>query len=214
MSLAVTIDLRDEARPHFRRVVQNLERGDVRRVMGRAIATTLRKHFTRRDEAGNRLGGQRTHFWGQVRRSVQQPQLIGGDGVQVAINHVAFAQKVFGGDIAPVDAEWLTVPARSEAHGHRAREFNDLHAVFFSASLGALVQNDQTSLGGRVDGSITPTRRKQGGEIGGLVFYWLVEHVHQEPDPEALPPETELRDAALQAGADYLQTLDERGGRN
>lgn len=216
MSLATTITFDDPRKyPPLLRLAAYIKDPNTRKVMGRGVATELRKHFSRLDEQRpNKLGGKRTHFWGQVRRSVQQPELVGGDGLKIAINHVAAAQKYFGGDIEPVDADWLTLPARAESYAHRAREFDDLHFVLFRSSLAALVQNEQTSLGGRVHGSVTEKGRTKGETTGGGIFYWLVKHVHQDPDETVLQPETSggvtLQQAALTAGEEYVHTLVQR----
>ncbi|MCX6952917.1 MAG: hypothetical protein NTV51_12245, partial [Verrucomicrobia bacterium] len=175
----MTIAVEGDARPEFARVIDNLRRPDLRKVMGRALATKLRTHFTELDRTRpNQIGGKRTHFWGDVRRSVQQPQLIGGDGILVAINHVGAAQRYFGGDIEPVNGDWLTIPARAEAYGKRAREFDDLHFVFFRRGLAALVQNESTTI------ELNQNRKKDRGigpiapeTTGGGIFYWLVTHV-------------------------------------
>jgi hypothetical protein len=67
--------------------------------LGRRAANDLRKHFAARDAAkGNKLGGRRTHFWLEVRDSVQQPALEAG-GVTVLIGHPAIAAKVHGATI-------------------------------------------------------------------------------------------------------------------
>lgn len=204
MSFAFTIGVEGDARPQFARVIDNLRRPDLRKVMGRAIATKLRTHFSERDKTKpNKFGGKRTHFWGQVRRSIQQPELIGGDGIKIAINHVGAAQRFFGGDIEPVNRDWLTIPARAEAYGKRAREFDDLHFVFFRTGLAALVQNEQTKLGGG--------KKKKNETLGGGILFWLVKHVHQDPDPTVLPREDELRDAAFESGDKYLTALAQRG---
>jgi hypothetical protein len=173
-----------------------------RKVMGRGVANTLRKHFSKLDrQRPNRLGGTRTHFYGQVRRSVQQPVLLGGDGVKVSIPHVGIAQRYFGGKIEPVNVDWLTIPARSEAYGKRAREFNDLDFVLFRPDLAALVQRDQTDVG-------------SGEESGGGVFFWLKKEVEQQPDPTVLPTDAELQTAAVTAGEKYIRTAQERAQEN
>lgn len=211
MAVAVAVSYPDPSRfPPLLRLSAGVQRPDVRRVMGRAIATKLRQHFTKLDgERSNKLGGKRTHFYGNARRAVQQPELFGGDGVKVAINHVGIAQRYFGGEIKPGPGkEWLTIPARAETHGRRAGEFDDLHFERYRSDLAALVQNAQTRLGGRVDGSVT--ERGATGETGGGIFYWLVKEVYQKEDPTVLPPEEELQDAGLNAGEDYVKTLIER----
>lgn len=202
MSLAFTLSLeRDDATPHLMRLGQAVLRPDVRIAMGRAIATRLRAHFSQLDSGrANGMGGKRTHFYEQARDAVQQPELVGGDGVKVAINHVGIAQRYFGGDIEPVNGNWLAIPARAEAYGHRATEFSDLHFVLFRSTLAGLVQTEGDTGRKSID---------RDGEGGGI-FYWLVKRVHQEPDPDVLPGDDELRDEAAFAGEDRLQTLNER----
>ena len=214
MGLALTLDIEDLASAPLLRLGQAVQRPDVRKVMGRAIVEALRAHFAERDEQStNRFGAPSSHFWSQVKRSVQQPELVGGDGVKVAINHVGIGLKIFGGEVEPVNKQWLTIPARAEAYNHRAPEFNDLHFVFFRSGLAALVQNEQTSLGGRVHGSVTEKGRRKRETTGGGIFYWLVKHAHYDPDPEALPADSALEGAAVTEGEAYLQTeLARQGG--
>ncbi|MBI4027887.1 MAG: hypothetical protein HY360_23080 [Verrucomicrobia bacterium] len=168
----------------------NMER--VRSVGGRALVNTLRAHFFRLDrERANQLGGKRTHFYGQVARSVQDPRLD-GDTINVSINHIGIAQRYFGGEITPKKAKYLTIPARAEAYGKRAREFDDLQILFGRGGPVALVQREQLE--------ITLGRKRKKGDrkveteeiVGGGIFYWLVKSVTQKPDPTILPPENEL----------------------
>jgi hypothetical protein len=210
MSFTVNVEIKDEAFPALVRLVKNARRPAVRKVMGRAIATAVQDNFRKLDEErANKLGGQRTHFYGTAAKSVQQPELYGGDGIRVTITQIGIAQRYFGGDIVPVDKKWLTIPARAETYGHVATEFNDLHFVYFGAALAALVQNDQTRLSSkRVRGSVTEQAPK--GEAGSQVFYWLVKHVHQEADLTVLPTDNELQTAAVYAGEEYIQRILER----
>ncbi|MBI5768760.1 MAG: hypothetical protein HZA93_13260 [Verrucomicrobia bacterium] len=195
MALSVLIEFDDPRKyPPLLRLSNGVQRPDIRRVMGRAIAGALRRYFTKLDrERPNQLGGTRTHFWGQVRRSVQQPELVGGDGVKVAINHVGIAQRYFGGDIEASPGKKLTIPVNPEAYGHRAREFTDLHPIWFEDGSGVLVRDHTESP----------------GDIGE-VFYRLVKRVHQDGDETVLPPEDGkdgLEAIALNAGEEHLQTL-------
>lgn len=219
MSVAITIGIQDDASTPLLRLGNAIQRGAVRMVMGRAVVRQLKAHFGKLDdERPNKLGGKRTKFYEQVGKSVQQPELIGGDGVKIAINQVGFAQRLFGGDITVGEngtKEWFTVPARAEAYGHRARQFNDLHFVFFREGLAALVQNEQTTLGRKKkDGT------RSGKTTGGGIFYWLVKSIHQEPDPTVLPPEEgaavdgerSMGETAAHAGEEYLTTLRDREG--
>lgn len=192
MALATVVSFDDPRTfPPLLRLADGIKRPDVRRVMGRAIGTTLRKHYTKLDrERPNQLGGKRTHFWGQVRRSVQQPMLVGGDGVRVDTNHVGAAQRYFGGDIEAKPGKKLTIPVHPEAHGKRAREFDDLDPIYFDNGDGILVRPNDESPNGI-----------------GEVYYLLRQRVHQEEDPTVLPTEEELQQAAFTAGDEHIRTL-------
>lgn len=194
MSVSIDVKFDDKATPPLMRLSQAVQRPDVRKVMGRAIATDLRKKFSEFDSTkANKLGGKRTHFWAQARRGVQQPQLVGGDGVVVAINQVGVAQRYFGGEIRPVVAKFLTIPVNPAAYGHRAREFSDLEPIFFPTGDGILVK-----------------KGTEGTKGIGTVYYRLVKSVYQDADPEVIPTDEELQTVAYDAGENYMRTLIER----
>lgn len=181
--------------PPLLRLSEGVKRPDVRKVMGRAIGNALRRHFTTLDqERPNQLGGRRTHFYGQARRGVQQPELVGGDGVKVEIDKLGIAQRYFGGTIEREDGGLLTIPVNPAAYGHRAREF-DLTPIYFGDGSGILVDD---------------TNPESRGGIGE-VFYRLVRSVHQDPDPSVLPSDEALSQVALEAGEDYIGILIDRG---
>lgn len=172
-------------------------------VAGRGVAEKLRGHFATLDQTRpNKLGGKRTYFWGQVRRSVQNP-VVTPPSASVSINHLGIAQRLFGGVIRPVRAKFLAIPARPEAYGKGPREFRDLHFQPTRRG-GALVENlrsDVTFGRKKKDGTRTVTNR---GERGGLVMFWLVKQVVQRPDPTVLPPPAELETAARVPMESYL----------
>lgn len=174
----------------------------VAKVGGRAGANKLREYFFSLDKSrANQLGGARTHFYSQVARSVQQPQLS-DDGAKISINHIGAAQRYFGGVIEAKNSKYLTIPARKEAYGKRAREFNDLEVLWGKRGPIALVQRQQTQITKGQRGK-KDTHQK----VGSLVLFWLVRRVVQKADPTVLPPEDELEDAVAQGIRDYLGTL-------
>jgi hypothetical protein len=166
---------------------------DVRMVMGDAVRNVLRDHFTalahdaEHHKTARGFGVSPTGVYEEARAQTQEPQLESG-GVSVSINQVAIAQRLFGGDIEPVNAKFLAIPARSEAYGKRPREFENLRFILFPSGAGALVE-------------------KGGGKkanLEGLVYFWLVKHVHQEPDPSVLPEESAMLDAAMANAQSYI----------
>lgn len=159
-------------------------------VSGRAVADLLKKWYRRLDrEEPNKLGGPRKHFWREVADAVQKPVVAGDTTVTVAISHPVIAQKIFGGTIRAKRASLLTIPQTPEAYGRTAATYEaetGLKLVF-------LRQNDHAILASRAQGQ------------GLTVQYVLVPSVHQEPDPNALPPEQQLEQAALEAADKALQ---------
>jgi len=197
MSIATVIQFPDVKRfPPLLALTNGVQRPEIRKVMGRAVATLLRRHFTKLDkQRANKLGGKRTHFYGQARRSVQQPELVAGDGVKVAINHVGIAQRFFGGLIRARPGSKLTIPVHPAAYGKRAREFSDLDAIYFDDGDGILARPNAESPNGI-----------------GEVYYRLLSEVDQKEDPAVLPTEEEQLEAALGAGEQHVRTLIGRQG--
>jgi len=207
MALSLELEINDKASPAVATIRDELDRPDVKRVMGRAVAGVLKDYFfklandSQHHKTADTLGASRTGFYERAAQAVQQPEIV-NDGFKVAINHVGIAQRLFGGSIEPVNAKFLTIPARTEAYGKRAHEFDNLRLILFPSGAGALVAKK----GG------TTVRGARGGkstikESGGLVFYWLVKQVTQLPDPSVLPTEEEMLDPAIENARDYIERL-------
>jgi hypothetical protein len=70
---------------------------------------------------------------------------------------------------------------------------------------GALVTNLQTGL------KRTKTGFKSAGQSGGVVMFWLVKSVSQEPDPKVMIGEEALTAAVTKAMTEHLATRLETG---
>jgi hypothetical protein len=204
-TLRITTDELKDAGRLVEKVGAAAQSGDVRLVMGNAVANALKDRFAEiaQDQShhvtASRLGAVPTGFYEQARQGVQLPSLE-PEGVSVAINKRGIAQRVFGGTITRVKAKALAIPARAEAYGKLPSEFNNLRLVVFGGGKAALVERTATVVRGGARGA--GTGRSKGDEIGGNVFFWLVKSVHQEPDPTILPDEEKmLNDAIARAGA-------------
>lgn len=93
--------------------------------VGRRVANDLKKHFKEHDaDNPNKLGGDRQHFWLQIRDAVQQPATR-SDGVDIAINDPRMAAKVYGARVVPREAGALTIPVHQLAYGRRASVFEE-----------------------------------------------------------------------------------------
>ncbi len=155
----------------------------------RSTRTRLQRHFTERDRTGNIMGGRRTHFWQDIRKSTQVGEVTDRYGF-VVIGDPRFAQKLFGGTIVAKEKEALTIPVAPEAYGRRAETLErELGIKLFVVS---------REFG---NGLLAAAF---GNEI--KVFYVLKKSVDQDADPEALPPRQELEDAAIDGARTYVET--------
>lgn len=178
----------------------------------RAAATLTRDHLFELDRTrANSMGGKRTHFFADAARSVnaQSVSVSGGTGT-LTINAVGLAQRWLGGTIRAGSGtstrsggptRYLTIPARAEAYGRTAAEYNDLEFQITERGP-ALVQTLQSVL---VRG-----RRRKGApravEVGGLVMFWLVRKVTQRPDPTVMPTEEAYGESVRKAVDGYLRS--------
>jgi hypothetical protein len=179
--ITVNVATKDLATPAVRRISTALSGDGAKKVIGRSARNTLRSHFFELNSSRpNQMGGPRTNFYTQVGRSVQTPVVQGG-GVSISINQVGLRQRFYGGTILPQKGKYLTIPADVSAYGKRAREFSDLHAIFFRSGAGALITK------------------------AGQTMFWLARKAVQKPDPSVLPTADALLAPAVQDLRSYLE---------
>lgn len=176
--------------------------------IAKAVADKVREHLKMRDSTHpNILGGKRSHFYWHAAESVTSEAT--SEGAVVTIDHLGLRQRWLGGDIYPVHAKLLAIPARSEAYGLSPREFpGDLTFIKFRSGAMALVKDDTTTTtnegGGYTILSAARGERRSRKRGIGLVEYWLTDHVYQYPDPEVLPSAQEVTEAATEAVGEYF----------
>lgn len=166
----------------------------VKQVAGRAGVRTVQDHLRGLDKSrANALGGRRTHFYAAAAMSTNYRTV--SDGALISIPHQGFAQRYHGGTIKPVNTKYLTIPARPEAHGHAASDFNDLEPLirYRDGAPRAIALVDRQR-------SNTSTRETTGGDI----YFWLVKSVTQAADSTVLPSEDTIAADALQAISSYV----------
>ena len=220
MNLSVTI--KDSASPVLRSAIEQLRGPGLIRAAATGVRVELREHFANLEATrGNKNNFPRTHFWIQVRNSVNVPVVQNPTLASVSISDHRIRQRLEGGYIRPGPGkQFLTLPENEQAYGHRAREFHNLHFGFAENRYGSLApalieDNAQRVKFGRTrkDGSrkVTP-----GAEVGGAVYFWLVRQVFQRADPSVLPNAERLENAATVGAEKYAQGVlnagDTKGG--
>jgi hypothetical protein len=212
MSLAITVT--DRATPWLNYLAKHLAEPEVQHAVGGEVTRLLLDHLTALDsERPNALGGKRTHFYARAGKATSYA--VHKNGVTVSVNQTGIAQRYFGGTIEPGPGKkYLTIPARAEAHGRRAGEFNNLEVLFGRNGPYALAERAHGKLSWRtrskkVDGKRVREKVISGGTLmdGGGIFFWLVKSVTQEPDPSVLPDESAILESACLAAQQYAKRL-------
>jgi len=205
-----SITIVDRATPAVLEFARRLNAKALQEAIGGGVGRLIIANFRALDsERANEMGGKRTHFYADAARGTDWT--ADAAGATVTIRKTGIAQRLFGGTILPLKGNWLTIPARREAYGKKAREFDNLVPIFgkaLGAGAGALVARESSNI------SITKDRRRgMGGKLrvrktgdeGGGVYFWLVKSVTQRPDPTVLPTDRDMLTAAIAAGDDYLR---------
>lgn len=204
--MATTVDIRDEVTPILQGL--GLLGREVRPAIGAAVVELFQQNF--RSLPDNKHGWPTTNFWERAVRATNYEVLV--EDININVNQQGVRQRLEGGKIAAVNSTWLTIPARQEAYGRRASEFQNLHFVFFRNDLAALVENESSDVKfGRhkKDGTRTVTA---GEERGGGIFYWLKKSVTQAANPAVIPSEGEIIATAMETATGIAERIQQRGG--
>jgi hypothetical protein len=201
------IEFKDDASPGIRRALASTKGSQILGAMGTAVKRGVQDHLLARPS--NKMGWPTTNFYKRAARATTFA-MDGKTSAVVSVNHLGITQRYYGGTIKPVKAKKLTIPARPEAYGKRAREFSNLVLAFGRRGPFALVEahSQEVSFGRqRKDGSRAV---KQGAIVGGGVLFWLVDSVHQDPDHSVLPTEAKTAEMAVAAGEAFIAREERR----
>lgn len=192
MSFSARIDIADKATPLLNETERRIRPATIAKIAGREGQNFTRKHFIDLNRTRpNQLGGKRTNFYTQAARGTTFAS--DAHGADISVNQVGIRQRLEGGVIMPKNGKYLTIPARAEAHGRRAREFSNLKVMFGKGGVPvALVEADST-------------RVKDRKEQGGGVMYWLVRRVVQQPDPSVMPNLGRMKDQIIAKIAQFIR---------
>lgn len=207
----------DEVSPLLNRLRDASAAQGMALVGARAAANLVRAHLFDLNTSRHKHG---RNYYAQAARSVNTR--LAPQGAAVTVSQLGLRLRLLGGVVRPVNAKMLTIPDENapEAHGVRAREFNDLdRQLVTNPKTGrlqwALVRRPSTAIRfarrKRADGSIATTVRP--GELReGKVMYWLVRKTTHKADPTVLPTGPAMTGAAVGAIKLRFVRLRQRGG--
>jgi hypothetical protein len=170
-------------------------------VLGRELANFLKLHFRTKDKAEpstlGQAAGRRSHFWLQIGRSVQNPE-VGESQVSVAISDPRFAQKLYGGTIRAKRVRNLAIPLIPQAYQRAPAVFEretGRNLFFLKARSGAGLLAYQDP-----------------GRKFPVAAYLLTPSVNQKPTPGALPEDKVIADRLETKATEYVdRKLKEQG---
>jgi len=211
--MSYSLSIKDNATPHLLGVIAALRPSHLNPLIGRTAVNRFRRNFFALDRSHrNTLGGTPTHFYSQCARSTHFQLLA--DGVKIGVSQVGARQRLMGGDIRPVNSQWLTIPAMAASYGKRAREFDNLRFVQFRPDLAALIAGAEGATVQRtVKGKSGVISRQVKGTSKGDVLFWLKKEVTQSPDNTVIPTQETLIADITQALGAYTATLARRTAR-
>ena len=211
--MAVSITVVDRASPRLEAMLQALPRLMPR--AGAAVHRLVQDHLFSRDSKPNKNGWPSQHFYSSAAKSATWK--ADATSATISINKQGFRLRVEGGTIKPVNVTYLTIPARSEAYGKRAREFGNLKMQFGRRSDGTIGPVALVSGAGGATRKVFARRQASGSERPvagaeeGVVMFWLVREVHQEADPTVIPTHEQINETAMKAIHDGFALLQSRG---
>lgn len=165
------------------------------RVTPHRIATEAGPRGTRlvqrnfRSLGRNERGWPSTQFYGRAAEATNWQE--GAGFFVIAVNQIGVRQRLLGGDIKPVKAGALTIPAIPQTYGKTAREFPNLE-------FGFLLDPETGRMRPCLKEKAESRKQKRGNgkaaavTTGQVAFFWLSKGVHQDPDPRVMPSDADF----------------------
>ena len=211
MTLRLGIEL-DTATPAMRQALAGLQdKQGLLMAMGRGVVNHTSRHVRAWGGAHpNKLGGRRTNYWSRIARRItpedclepvgtEAVAMVLGDGMPGIMR--AFGPVTIVAGTKTPGVKFLTLPARSESYGMRAREFKNLMPFWGRGGPKGLAE------------AVAVERKrdsKKGAKgtpryVPGLVMYWFRHSVTQPQDRTLLPSEADWSETANQAAGRWVR---------
>lgn len=211
MAITFTVEFAGEAGARLSRLAAGLGDGQgLHDNMAMGVEHALRSHLESAGYVGrvNRLGGQTTGFWKQASNSVSS--VAGESEATVSMPHRGAALRYFGGTVVPREKKALSVPVHPSGHGVYARQYPGTLAFIPAGRafgdgrrVGYLVRGEEYVRTRGPNKGLPGVRPLPGGEM----IYVLLRSTTHEPDPNVLPSQGAMRQAAADAGEAYLEAV-------
>ena len=196
MSVGAKISIEsDTASPWLRDLAGRVTPQRIAAEVGPRCTRLVQRNF--RSLGTNAKGWPTTNFYAGAARATSWETSLGF--VTISVNQIGIRQRLMGGDIKPVHAKALTIPAAPEAYGKTAGEFDNLEfGMLVDPASGHLRPCLKEARATRIK---IGKQKKDGGRnitpisttTGQVAIFWLSQGVHQEPDPRVMPTDEQFQ---------------------
>ena len=177
---------------------------DARDAAGQAVQTALQDHWLARNAQPNANNWPKRGFWASVVQALGAN--VTDTSYQITNTLPAFFRRWQGGEpITPKRARRLALPAIAEAYAAGSPS-----AGRVPVALTTVVRRRA----GRISVALAEYTERQNKrnpdrsvKVPGRVWYWLVKQANPAADPNAMPPASQLDQAATAAVDQYLAAI-------
>ena len=187
MSIGVKVET-DTATPWLKDLASRVTPHRVASEVGPRCQRLIQRNF--RSLGSNKRGWPTTEFYNRAADATNWQEGFGF--VMIGVNQIGIRQRLMGGPITPQNAKMLTIPARAEAYGKRAREFSGLRFKIVLDPETGRMRPALVNMGASAT-LIAEKKGKRGGfkaigsEFSEQPLFWLSKGVKQKPDPRVMP---------------------------
>jgi hypothetical protein len=187
--IEIAID-RDDVSPCLRELYDAVRPEVLLKLAGKSVENALRDHFLSRNREPNKKGWPKRGLWGEIAEQTAMGA-VNAEEVVVTVKSPALAHKIAGGTIRPgVGKKYLALPATAAAYAAG------------SPSEGAA---PELKFGVAFNPEINRNMKAMLSKDGNTVWYWLARKATHKADPDAMPSDTTLEDAAIETIERALQ---------
>lgn len=197
MEISVTVN-NEEVKRDLARLSDALggssKRRELMEVLGKGLEQDLHRHFIRRNAEPSKPGlfnrpRPKQNFWARMRRATAHTNAT-EESATVTVADPAMSARVRGATIKPTAGrKYLAIPVRENAHGVEPRS--------------GLIPGLFPKRSGR--GTLFLMRREEDGSL--RAYYLLTRSVEHPADPEALPKDDKIVEAAERRARSWLGRL-------
>lgn len=162
--------------------------------VGKRVEVTVRRHFLSLNARPNQKGWPKKGFWKKEGYDKTALTAVTDRGATVSIASPAIAHKLDGGKVTAKRVRMLAIPATAKAYKRG------------SPGEGRWKRKELFIVKPRSGAWFLATRKGKGKRATIEPQYWLKKSVTHEPDPDTLPSQDELNEAARR---EAIRVIDE-----